>query len=188
VIPYPQGISVSCTEREVVVAVTGRGTFQNSQSLRNFASEMIEGGHHDFIVDLAQCAGMDSTFLGVLAGIGLRLQHANHGGRIHIINANARNADLLQTLGLDHLFHVASGWEDITSHPPLPAEKFRQLPDSDPESLSVPLDKTRTATVMLEAHENLIQADKKNEPKFRDITRLLRQDLDRSKARNKSGT
>jgi anti-anti-sigma factor len=177
---------VGCTDREVVVAVVGRGTFQNSQSLRNFASEMIEAGHDDFIVDLHQCAGMDSTFLGVLAGIGLRLQQRKNGGKIHIINANARNAELLQTLGLDHLFRVSAGWEDITSHPPPIPDKFRHLPDSDPESLSTPLDKTRTATVMLEAHENLIRADKKNEPKFRDITRLLRQDLDRAKAKGKT--
>jgi anti-anti-sigma factor len=122
---YPKGISVSCTEREVVVAIVGRGTFQNSQSLRNFSAEMIEAGHHDFIIDLNQCAGMDSTFLGVLAGIGLRLQQNSKSGKIHIINANARNAELLQTLGLDHLFHVAAGWEDITGHPPLTPAQFR---------------------------------------------------------------
>lgn len=177
---FPKGISVGNTDTEVFVAVVGRGTFQNSQAFRSFAMKMIAERRFEFIIDLGQCAGMDSTFLGVLAGIGLRLKQNGVVGRVHIVNVNARNVELLQTLGLDRLFHVAGAWEQVSPHAPLSPGQMRPLPDSDPERITRKLDKTETASVMLDAHESLIQANKANEPKFRDITRLLREETSRS--------
>ncbi len=66
-----KGISVNCAGQNVHVRVVGRGTFQNGQPLRRYAQDMLTQGCDQFFVDLNQCQGMDSTFLGVLAGIGL---------------------------------------------------------------------------------------------------------------------
>lgn len=176
-----KGISVGCANDRVHVRVVGRGTFQNSQPLRQFAMEKIDQGKQEFVVDLAQCQGMDSTFLGVLAGIGLRLRQNGRPATVHIVNISSHNLDLLETLGLDRLFAMN------TNTPPLLAEaEYRKLPDTDLTQLSHPLDKKETTDLMIEAHDNLIRADERNATKFKKLTRLLRDAIERRR-RNEEG-
>ncbi len=170
-----KGISVNNTSTEVHVRIAGRGTFQNGQPLRRYAMELLGRGCNEFFVDLNQCQGMDSTFLGVLAGIGLRLMQPGHSGKIHIVNVSPRNIELLQTLGLDRLFDVNVVGRDHTHHS-FPSEiDFQMLPDSDPVDTSKSLNKRDTANFMLEAHNNLVKADPRNAPKFQDLTKFLRE-------------
>jgi anti-sigma B factor antagonist len=174
-----KGISVGCTGNQVYVRVIGRGTFQNGQPLRGFALEMIDRGYKEFVVDLAQCQGMDSTFLGVLAGIGLRLRQNGNHGKVHILNINSSNMELLQTLGLDRLFSVDAGLMDVGKNPPPPETGFRRLPDSDVDVLGKPLKKNETTDLMLEAHDDLVRCDDRNAPKFKDLTKFLREKIER---------
>jgi anti-anti-sigma regulatory factor len=154
----------------------GRGTFQNSQPLRRFAQEMIERGCREFVMDLAECQGVDSTFLGVLAGIGLRLTKDGQTGKVHVVNANARNLGSLKMLGLDRLLDIATAALDPAQHP-VPA-RFQFLPGTDLTQL-LSLDRGATAEAILEAHTNLIRTDKRNEQKFRDVTESLRERIER---------
>jgi anti-sigma B factor antagonist len=156
--------------------VVGRGTFQNSQPLRRFAQEMIERGHREFVMDLAECRGMDSTFLGVLAGIGLRLVKDGQTGKVRIVNANARNIESLKILGLDRLVDIVTAMLDPAQHP-VPTG-FQLLPGTDLTQLRS-LDRDVTAEAMLEAHTDLIRTDERNEPRFRDVTESLRERIER---------
>jgi anti-anti-sigma regulatory factor len=169
-----KGISVGCAENRVYVRVVGRGTFQNSQPLRLFALRKIDEGQREFVMDLSQCPGMDSTFLGMLAGIGLRLRQNGKLATVHIVMISPRNLELLETLGLDRLFTVDSGI-------PLPLAEadYRKLPDTDLTQLTHPLDKDETTDLMIEAHDNLVRADEHNAPKFRELTRFLREAVER---------
>lgn len=181
-----KGISVCCLTGMVHVRVVGRGTFQNGQPLRRFALEMIEKGATQCIVDLGPCDGMDSTFLGVLAGIGLRLNQTNGHDRMRVINASHRNLELLQTLGLDRLFSItATGDEAAYQSPALTA--FQRLPDSDISQFNKPLNKNDTADLMLEAHDSLIQADVRNLAKFKDLTSFLRDRVEKHDPEPTSG-
>jgi len=62
-------ILVSCVDRIVWIRVEGNGSSSDSTALKEFAREMIHRGAREFIVDLCNCAAMDSTFMGTLAGI-----------------------------------------------------------------------------------------------------------------------
>lgn len=179
-----KGIFVGCTDSEVYVRVAGRGTFQNSQPLRTFSIEMLERGFKVFVIDLGQCAGMDSTFLGVLAGIGLRLRQKNSGGRVHVIHVSPRNLELLQTLGLDRIFSFEAPAAGPKSQPLVEGE-YRQLPDTDVTDLKQPLGKNETTDLMLEAHTNLSRVDERNIPKFKDLTKFLRESVDRRRSEQK---
>jgi len=174
-----KGIYVGCADGQVYVRVVGRGTFQNSQPLRHFALEKIERGQAEFVVDLGQCQGMDSTFLGVLAGIGLRLRQDGRDATICVVNIGSRNMELLQMLGLDRLFTMNS-----VTVPALAEAEYEKLPDTDLTQLTHPLDKDETADLMIEAHDNLIRADERNASKFRELTRFLRETVER---RHKDG-
>lgn len=123
---------------------------------------MVQRGHRDFVVDLSACELMDSTFMGTLAGVALRLREIGQGG-LKAINVNVRNAALLENLGLDQLFTVESG--PLTESPPT-------LKQTDPGSTE------DTKGAVLEAHEALIEADAHNAVKFKDVVDYLRQELE----------
>jgi anti-sigma B factor antagonist len=169
-----KGISVGLVNNEVHVRVVGRGTFQNSQPLRRYALEVMERGVKEFVVDLGACDGMDSTFLGVLAGIGLRVTQNGRAGHIRVANINSRNLELLQTLGLDRLFTI----KDAPYERPADAV-LQRLPDTDVAQLDKPLSKRDTAELMLECHDNLARADQRNVAKFKDLTTFLRDRIDK---------
>jgi len=173
-----KGISVSLVDNMVHVRVVGRGTFQNGQPLRRYALEMMEHGVQQFTVDLGGCDGMDSTFLGVLAGIGLRLTQDGRAGQIRIANVSPRNIELLQTLGLDRLFVMDEPAGPSRRYEAPTGVVFQRLPDSDLAQISKPLSKSDTADLMLEAHDNLMRADPRNFAKFKDLTSFLREKVD----------
>jgi len=178
-----KGIFVGCaSDNRVYIRIVGRGTFQNSQPLRRFALEKIEQGQQEFIADLGQCQGMDSTFLGVLAGIGLRLRQNGSAATVHIVHIGPRNMELLQTLGLDRLFSTNS-----ETSPPLAEPDYHQLPDTDLTRLTHPLAKDETTDLMIEAHDNLIRADERNAPRFRELARYLREAVERRHTHKEGG-
>ena len=160
-----QQILVSCADRIVRIRVEGNGSSTNSTALRDFAKEMIRRGAREFIVDLCNCPAMDSTFMGTLAGISLRLRERGDGS-LSVVNPNKRNAESLHSLGLDQLFNVR-----------VSAIK------RDGQALPIPLeeDLTARAQTMLEAHEALIKTAPENLPKFKDVIRYLEEELHLSK-------
>ena len=85
------GIFVLDAGKEFFVRVIGRGTYQNSQPLRQHVTAIMQQDCREFYVDLGGCQGMDSTFLGVLAGFGLSLRRSGQNSRLHILNASERN-------------------------------------------------------------------------------------------------
>ncbi len=161
-------ILVGCNHKVVCIRVQGKGSFQNSTGIKDFAAAMIQRGHRDFVVDLAACPVMDSTFMGTLAFIAQRLLGIGQGG-LSVINANERNKDLLEGLGLNQILSLNGREAEIF------AEEFaadEQLPMS-------PADKRVTTETMIAAHQALVDADPDNLCKFKDVLDYLKQDLRR---------
>ncbi len=157
-------ILVGTANRTVWVRVEGKGSFLNSTGLKDFAKEMINRGFREFAVDLNTCPVMDSTFMGTLAGIALRLRELGQG-HLRVTNLNERNNDLLSNLGLDQLFILEPQGEKL----PQPAEQV-PLP-------ATATDKVVQAQTMLEAHEACVEANGANAAKFKDVLEYLKQDL-----------
>jgi anti-sigma B factor antagonist len=146
--------------------VEGKGSFQNSPALKEFSKHMLERGYRHFVVDLNGCTVMDSTFMGTLAGIALRLREFGNGSLL-VRNANERNSDLLQNLGLNNLFDVESkGAEPTTDN----------VVGSSPLA-DHPIDRSDQAECMIEAHEALVDAHPENFARFKDVLEYLKQDL-----------
>lgn len=156
---------VGTTDRTVWVRVEGKGSFQNSTGLRDFAKEMTNRGYREFVVDLCHCPMMDSTFMGTLAFVAQRLRVLGQG-QLSVINLNERNRDLLCNLGLDQLFTLENR---APSAPPQPATEAPLPVDQD--------DKQTRARTMLEAHEACASVSPANAAKFKDVLEFLRQDL-----------
>ncbi len=66
----------------------------------------MQKGYAHFIIDLSECVLMDSTFLGVLAQFGLKLNPASMPAKrgIELLNPNTRVTELLENLGALQLF------------------------------------------------------------------------------------
>ena len=155
-------ILVGTANRTVWVRVEGKGSFLNSTGLKEFAKEMINRGFREFAVDLMNCTVMDSTFMGTLAGIALRLRELGQGS-LRVTNLNERNSDLLSNLGLDQLFVI-----EARNSAPVAAQT--------PLAAAAP-DKTTQAQTMLAAHEACVEANEANAAKFKDVLEYLKQDL-----------
>ena len=150
----------------VVVRVDGRASFQNSSCLRDFVAEMLRRGKKRFVIDFQHCTSMDSTFLGVLAGAALELRKVAADGSFVLARVGQRNLELIRNLGLHRLLTVDAG--DF-------AMNFTKCDTALEPSKCSELEAARN---VLEAHENLVNADESNRTKFQDVMSFLRNRVD----------
>jgi hypothetical protein len=133
--------------------------------MKEYTRRMVQRGHREFVIDLTGCELMDSTFMGTLAGIALRLREIG-SGHLTVLNPNTRNRSLLENLGLDHLFSFELP-EGINPAPQRAAQE--KLPPP-------PVDAATQHDTILSAHEALVEADPENEERFKDVLDLLKQE------------
>ncbi len=148
------------------VKVVGRGSFQNSGCLKTFYLQLLKDNVDKFVIDLDACTYLDSTFLGILLGLGLKLKAAGNG-LLHILNASPRNVELLKNLGLDRLINIDAKPIDLNG---VAGQKLEALD-------CTVLTKAEAGPTILEAHETLMEFDPRNVPKFKDVVEFLREDL-----------
>jgi anti-anti-sigma factor len=160
----PATVSAACFDSEVWIRIEGRGNFQSSGSIKKFAQAMIQRGHTNFVVDLAACEHMDSTFMGTLTGISQKLRERETGSLL-AINVSPRNMELLENLGLTFLFDVEAAGSPFR----IPAEPGAEL-------LKLPIDPASDRDLILSAHEALVAANPANAERFRDVLDYLKQD------------
>ena len=160
-------IQVGVCGPSVWVKVEGKGSFLTSDNLKEFARGMLDHGYREFVVDLGDCAAMDSTFMGTMARVALWLREFGHG-HFHIVRCGSRNQQLLSELGLDRIFDI-----DANGDTPPDCKLFEQrfaVPSLEEQK------KTQTKT-MLDAHEALCEASPENVLRFKDVVDFLRQEL-----------
>jgi anti-anti-sigma factor len=152
---------------DLFIRVIGRGSFKIAAPMKQFIDDACETHPLKTVVlDLAECIGMDSTFMGVLAGLSGRLKKNDRA--LELINLSEKNANLLATLGVDRVLAFYSH-----SH-------GHQVPE--PQAESLPTDratKKEMAETALKAHENLVEISEENKPRFKRVIELLKEDVDR---------
>ncbi len=110
---------------------------------------------------------MDSTFMGTMAGVALRLKELGHG-HLHVVHCGQHSRDLLTGLGLDQIFSIHSNG---TAAPVAQEELI------GPAAAEPSVQKQRQAQQMLDAHEALCEAAPENFSRFKDVLDYLKQDL-----------
>jgi anti-sigma B factor antagonist len=164
------------------IKVVGRGSFQNSSCLKAFYQQLLKEGVRRFVVDLDACTYLDSTFLGILLGLGLKLKGAGNG-LLHILNASPRNLELLKNLGLDRLINIEGtpAMAGAMSGGTNGSLGLTGVKENQYQEVFCPVPtKAEAAPTILEAHENLMEFDARNVPKFKDVVEFLREDLGHS--------
>jgi len=165
-------------EKFSCVKIVGRANFNSSIDFRTLINELRQKGYDYFVLDLSECALMDSTFLGVLAGFGLKLgagQRDQCETAIELLNPNARITELLENLGVLHLFKLAQG--------DLPAPAKTEILETAPSQPN----KEDVTRACIEAHQTLMQINPANVAKFKEVTQFLAEDLKKLKAEPSCG-
>jgi len=144
----------------VWLRIEGSGTFQNSAAVRAYTEQMIESGHRSFAFDLRECRMMDSTFLGTLTGLALRLRE-DPRGRVGFARVNPKVESLFARYGLDRVL----AFQGFEAAPPAPEEM---------EELELLSTKEFKRGTMLEAHEALAASSPENAERFREALDFLK--------------
>lgn len=161
----PATLLVSTLENLACVKVVGRANFAISLSFKRLVTELAQRGTKHFVIDLAQCQSMDSTFLGDLAGLGLQFGGGAADGRaIRLLNIPDNILDSIESLGTDRLFQVIKDCPDTGG--------FQEVRLNE-------VTREETTRNCLEAHRLLMSLDPANVDKFKDVTAFLEQDLKR---------
>jgi anti-sigma B factor antagonist len=149
----------------------GKGSFLNSPPLKAFGIERIVAGETCLVVDLQACTGMDSTFMGTLAGMATRLS-TRQGAALQIADANERNRHSLEDLGLDFLMEInpeSAAWLDSI-------ESIRAA--LKPHRQATPIGQLQQTKHVLEAHKVLSETNERNLRAFSNVVTLLESELE----------
>lgn len=146
--------------------VSGRASNANAPALEAVFVDTWRRGTRRFVLELSECAGMDSTFIGKLLGISRRLsEDAAHPGTVELLNATDPVLHALDNLGVTSFFKLVQS-------DPAQTREFEQVQQRA-------LSKTEMTLLCLQAHRNLMEVNPANIPKFKDVARFLEEDLKR---------
>jgi anti-anti-sigma regulatory factor len=162
-VKLPSSILTGQLESLVWIRPEGRGTFLESPIVENFVAAALDAGHGDFVIDLEACPGMDSTFMGMLAGLGIKFRKKRTGSLTILGTSEKTKASLIE-LGLHHLTRIE----------PADGPWSGRLEDFRSGLLPITADNdTDKASHVLECHENLCVADDSNLDRFKTVLEIL---------------
>jgi len=160
--PQQPTFLVSAYSDPVVVKINGKANYLNCNSFREFIETIMASGNRHIFIDFSECRGMDSTFLGILAGAAIELRKLTPIGELVVGNLGERNYELICNLGLQNLLTVSKDQAGA-------AVTFDALQNQE----------VSNAKSILEAHENLTEANKENVAKFQDVIAFLRNQVEK---------
>ena len=161
-------LSVCVEEKNAWVKIAGRACFNSSVDFKTLVNGLSQKGFSRFVLDLTDCPLMDSTFLGVLAGLGLKFDAVRNGDAhptIELLNPKPRIIDLLENLGVSHLFKVLN-CDELANGRMEPVGPALAKPD-----------RKEISRTCLEAHQTLMDINPANVPKFKEVAQFLAEDL-----------
>lgn len=140
----------------------GKGNFECSPFIQKAANQKLEEGCCQVVIDLQSTRGMDSTFMGTLAGLAVRMQKS--GKRLQLAGVDARNRDSLEDLGLDVLMDIEPLNASWRGHQSDIRKNLELMPIGSHAELS---------EHVLKSHRQLSDLSPENEKKFHTVLEIL---------------
>ena len=143
------------------IRATGNASFVCAPPLRELAKKLAAEPFGGLMLDLEECTWMDSTFMGMLAMLGLSARKKSVPAEI--FNASEQNEKLLCGLGLNKVFEFKVGeFDDVAGD----AASNTVTPEGN-------------ARNVLDAHQTLMDIDISNVPKFEKVVEFVKKDIDK---------
>ena len=164
-------LTAAYIDHTAVLHVEGRGSFKISPPMKQFIHKVIETqSANRILVDMSDCTGMDSTFMGVLAGLACMIK-SKPAYHFKLINLSDKNKKLLVTLGVDRVLDFSMSHTDEE-------QEMLDSPSGDTQALEADFtDKLNAAKTTLEAHETLVNINPANYNKFKSVLDFLQEDV-----------
>ena len=147
------------------------GTWENSLGFLTYCRQAIDDGARVLVIDLSECAYVDSTFCGTLVDLSCALQDVPNSV-MKIYGIRGPVYETMQELGLARFFPVC-----YEGAPPFTI-KTTPLPTQAKE-------RAAQAEHVIRVHESLIGVDSGNEMRFSDCLKQMRTEIERSKEKPK---
>ena len=144
------------------IRAKGNASFVCAPPLRELAKKLAAEPFGGLKIDLEECTWMDSTFMGMLAMLGLNAKKKNVPAEIW--NASEQNEKLLCGLGLQKVFAFENG-------------EFGDASDATAASNATTAESN--ARNVLDAHQTLMDIDEGNVQKFEKVVEFVKKDIDR---------
>lgn len=154
-------LRVSRAEDAVLVQVAGLGNMFLAPTLQALVESELGAGFLNFVIDLKDCTGMDSTFMGTF--IGLSTQVKNHFGWFCLVSVSEENLRLLKMLGVLHMVSIHDG-----EFPLAEGEMTTLYPTNDPYVRQKQIHS---------AHRLLLDADPENVARFGPFIKALEAEM-----------
>jgi hypothetical protein len=159
-------IKVAVLDNSVYLKPFGYATQANSLGIPDFLDGMFRAGCRFVVFDLAECRGMDSTFLGVIADAATALPHTDDKTAI-IINADEDRLTQLRRIGLKSLIKVREQPVPPPENVELTSIDFVHFPKTEMQRLSK----------IKELHEKLVNLNDKNRRTFGPFIKMLDEEM-----------
>ncbi len=165
-------LTAAYIDNAAVIRVEGRGSFKISPPMKQFIHQVIDTKSADrILLDMSDCIGMDSTFMGVIAGISCYIK-SKQATQFKLINLSEKNQKLLITLGVDRV--VDYSLSTTNDEKGLISSMGDEVQTLEPDFS----DKLEAAKTSLEAHETLVNINPENYTKFKAVVEYLQDDVD----------
>ena len=159
--PASAGYLVRHAGDEAQIKVVGRAMHLNCRPIGGFLRLALDRGVRHLFVDFAECQGMDSTFMGMLASSALEAQRRRPQAEVVLTRLSPHNRKLISNLGIDRLVEI------------------REDPPAAINEASEPLENGHSDRQdILAAHESLLETSDANRPKFESVISFLRKEID----------
>lgn len=152
----------------------------NSPALKTIADKYLEKATGDIIVDLEICPGVDSTFMGTLAGLARKVM-AN-GGTLQVAAPTQRTRAAMESLGLDMIIDLDPADAPWQARIEEIRATLAQANEPGAEATASDLSELERTRHVLEAHNTLRAMNKKNDETFGYVCETLEEDLQRHEA------
>ena len=127
----------------------------------NFFEEQGKKGQKRYVIDFEDCSSMDSTFLGILVSVALKIRSAADEGSISLLNLRGRNLETVCNLGIHQIANVSS--DEVKDEVQL-------------ENLAIkPSQSNANPDTIYKAHKALMNLNEKNLKVFSDVVSYLEQ-------------
>jgi len=163
-------IEVAILDKTIYVRPRGYALQANSLGLPDFLAAMFREGCTSVTFDLKDCSGMDSTFLGVIAGAAMARVRPR-GKVVSIINAGERAKRQLAFIGLKSVVALV---DKVSLGPGL---RLAQV-----SSIHWPKTERERVIKIKQLHEHLVNLNAKNKERFGAAVQMLEAELQEQKS------
>ena len=154
--------SVRIKDGNAYLDIAGRANYLNCKLVGKFFELALGRGCKKFFLNFAQCKGMDSTFMGMIASLALKLINQGCPDSVILCSLEGRNLELIENLGLDSLVKIQDAPEEFFPREFLGSE-------------------SAAPAEILEAHKSLIAANPANAKEFEEVVSFIQKELERQK-------